>query len=123
MSYNTSEVVIAFWSNTGAVNDFEFYEFHIDNFMVVPTSTLSTDSIDISDRVSFYPNPAETTLTINSADQIERLSIMNLLGQKVQTVTPLNNSHSFDVSNLESGVYLVSVKFSDAEGVFRFVKK
>ena len=64
--------------------------------------------------VSLFPNPANGQVTV-TAEDIRRVEIRNLLGQKVATLDG-NGSESvtLDLSNLPKGVYLVTVK--DTEG-------
>ncbi|NPD83617.1 T9SS type A sorting domain-containing protein [Lentimicrobium sp. L6] len=63
-------------------------------------------------RINIYPNPAEDRIEISFGEsQMISASIINIQGQKV--VERVFNSQasdlSFDISNLENGVYLVEI--------------
>lgn len=74
------------------------------------TVVLGTDDI-IAQQVSLYPNPATDvfTLTVPAA----RVEIYALTGQLVKTFGTTQAFGTYDVSNLNTGVYLVKV--TDAE--------
>ena len=62
--------------------------------------------------VELIPNPANSNLTINSNQQISKISIHNILGQKALKFRPNTTtfSETLDVSNLPSGLYIVTVR-------------
>lgn len=74
---------------------------------VVIDNVLSNDTFE---RVSFkmYPNPANTNLTINAASPVSKVQIFNIIGNKVLETSLLTNK-TLNVSNLNSGIYLIMV--------------
>lgn len=80
----------------------------------VPTST---NDISYFNEVNLYPNPAKGNLTLKINTQLAadaNVVITNLLGQQVMasksaTLSLGNNEISFDVSALNSGIYLMSI--------------
>ncbi len=68
-----------------------------------------------SNTISFnvYPNPANTTITVDykaeNNDNVE-ISISNLVGQVVNTEV---SNNTIDVSNLEAGIYFVSLRINN----------
>lgn len=70
--------------------------------------------------VSLYPNPATTYCRIHASTAMERIDVVNALGQKVQSVaTNGETEHELSVGNFAKGLYFVVVY--TAEG--RTVKK
>ncbi len=63
-------------------------------------------------QVIVYPNPvSDGTITIKSDLKIERIEILNILGQIVQT-EELDSGYSYKLNlNLQSGIYLIKVTF------------
>ena len=58
-----------------------------------------------------YPNPVDDKLYINSKDNIEEIEIYNLLGVKLYSeVISQGNENMIDMSDFESGLYLVKIK-------------
>ncbi|MCB4808620.1 T9SS type A sorting domain-containing protein [Tamlana sp. 62-3] len=72
--------------------------------------TLGTTQFEAKNDLSIYPNPATKTITINNTlDNISEIEIYNVLGKKVLT----SITKTIDVSNLKSGIYLVSIMDND----------
>ena len=66
--------------------------------------------LDISYLVSLQPNPANEVLKINSSFKIREIEIHNALGQVVLRKEGSQNIETLDVSNLQSGTYIVRIK-------------
>jgi hypothetical protein len=71
-------------------------------------------------KVTIYPNPTTTSLTITSPSPITTLSITNLLGQVVFTHHYNTDQVHIDVADLPKGLYFVRV--NDRE-VRKFLKE
>ena len=58
-----------------------------------------------------YPNPANlgNIVTINTKTKIDRIDVVNILGEKVQTQI----SNKIVTSNLAKGTYIINIKFTD----------
>lgn len=80
-----------------------------------------------SSQFSVHPNPASETIILNSTNDIGRLKIKiyTTEGKLLNTqALDFNGQNSIDVSNLSSGIYLLSIE--DEEGrieVLKFVKE
>lgn len=75
-------------------------------------SVLSVEE-NIENNFSLYPNPISNTgeVTIKSKSQdIDTLTIYDVLGAKVFEDFNLTTTYTFPISNLKSGVYLVSLQ-------------
>ena len=77
----------------------------------------TNDSTDMSlynatvDRYSnVYPNPAKDIVTIQSSFKVREIEIHNALGQVVLRKQGSQNIETIDVSNLQSGAYIVRIK-------------
>lgn len=79
-------------------------------------------------RVVVYPNPTNLELNVNyffSTDGPSSIKVIDLLGKvlKSQNINNQSGYISFDVSDLEEGVYIVEiVDYSGARETIRFVK-
>lgn len=84
-------------------------------------ATLASNSFDLEQTISVYPNPAndELRLMMPTSVQLEKVEIFNTLGQLVGQKT----DHDFSISELASGIHLL--KITTSEGVIHknFVKK
>ncbi|HCQ13451.1 GEVED domain-containing protein, partial [Flavobacterium sp.] len=71
-------------------------------------ASLGNESFD-SSSFRFYPNPVNDVLNLSYAQNINKVQVINILGQEVKTVTMDANQAQVDMSNLPSGTYLVKV--------------
>jgi hypothetical protein len=68
---------------------------------------LNMNDFDFS-QITIYPNPIESNFTLKSDKlNISRIQIINSLGQNVKTIQ--NEFGNIDVSNLNSGVYILKI--------------
>lgn len=81
--------------------------------------TLSTPEISMQD-ISVYPNPTKNFLNFKGLTQSINVSVYDLIGKEVLKET-LNPEKPFDVSSLQSGVYLL--KLDGYTTNFRFIKE
>ena len=91
------------------------------NFTAAP---LSIDKKKLINGVSVYPNPVSDVLKIANANNLAKASfnIVDVSGKTVVQSKALNND-SIDVSNLSSGVYVLSVISEEGYKRFKFQKK
>ncbi|NOQ71479.1 MAG: T9SS type A sorting domain-containing protein [Crocinitomix sp.] len=80
----------------------------------------STGISELSDNEMslLYPNPANSSLNIVTSELIESISIFNLAGELVQ----FEQSNHFSIDNLETGVYIVTVKMENSSFVRKLIK-
>lgn len=89
---------------------------------IICGESLSTISFD-DNSFKFYPNPVKDVLNISYETSIEKVSIVNLLGQELMTKSINANSSQLDLSTLSAGNYLVKVKTEDnLEKTIKIVK-
>ncbi|MDZ4751594.1 MAG: T9SS type A sorting domain-containing protein [Flavobacteriales bacterium] len=96
-----------------------------DVFAICFSSTyLSVGESEIN-NMGIYPNPTSGSLKIRSQFEIQEFKITNTIGQAIFTESPQKNSThiEFDVSNLEQGIYFVTVQTKYGTSVQRFVKE
>jgi len=74
------------------------------------TAGINTQS---SSSISIYPNPTNDVITIKTEEKIEKVQIFSITGELVQT----EESNSFSINQLNTGVYIVDVK--TASGIIR----
>lgn len=103
---------IRVWSNGNAVNG----EFQVSAW----SAALSVNDANAS-VVGLYPNPAQTKLTIKTAENIQSVAVYSVLGQLVKTVASSNKT--VDVSNLSNGTYLLRVTLENGKVISeKFIK-
>ena len=84
-------------------------------------STLSTDEEDISESTSLYPNPATSSFQINK--ETTTVTIYSLLGKVVEKFEGnFTENQLFDISDLETGMYLVRATSNEGVIIKRLIK-
>ena len=72
-------------------------------------TTLSTGDFDLIES-SAYPNPSDTSWTINVQNTtIKTVELYNILGKRVMTLTPNSSEVSIPSNRLPSGIYLAKI--------------
>ena len=84
------------------------------------STVLGNTSFTSFNEFTVYPNPTSGILNIDLDEEIEKIDIYSLLGRKVGTST----NTQMDISNLASGVYLLTIETKDGKvGTKRIVKQ
>ena len=76
-------------------------------------------------NVSIYPNPAISVLNLSSTGISDfEVSILDITGKVIKTERMLDQTFTFDVSDLASGMYMLRMVSHDgASKVVKFVKR
>ena len=93
------------------------------NITASDTATLSTGDLDNDIAFSYYPNPVNTMLTLNSKKEISNVSVFNMLGQEIFRNVPNSLNVNVDMSNLEMGAYFVKVTMNNVTKTIRVIKE
>jgi hypothetical protein len=84
--------------------------------------TVSNTSFDSTD-FTFYPNPVNDILSISTASTVDNIKVYNMLGQMVVETAPKVSNPQVDMKELQSGVYLVTLKVGGSLQTFRVIKQ
>lgn len=71
---------------------------------------------------AFYPNPTSQNLSLKSVENIESVSLYNLLGQKVLQANVNATTTDVNVSGLTTGTYIMKVTINGQVGTFKVLK-
>ena len=93
----------------------------IDDFEI--TTVLSADSFQ-SNSFTMYPNPVLDILNVNSnLLEIKSITIADINGRIVKQILELNKQTSqINVSNLNAGIYIVTIDSEEGSTVKKFIK-
>ena len=83
-----------------------------EDYQLFPRSTadiLTGINTEVLATVSIYPNPAKAYLNINNIQDVNKLVISNILGKAVLIRNISDNSMRINVSDLENGIYIVTL--------------
>ncbi|WP_334112179.1 T9SS type A sorting domain-containing protein [Paucihalobacter sp.] len=85
--------------------------------------TLSNSDFDSPSSFSFFPNPVLNTLTLTAQNNIEQVTVFNMLGQAVLKLAPNNTTSEVDMNNLVSGTYFAQVTVNGIVKTVKVVKQ
>ena len=106
---------------TGVVY-YNFNEYKLeprDSLDVVASVITSIEENDL--KFSLYPNPVNSIFTLSGVN-IEKAEIYSVNGKLIRAIS-LNSINNIDVSDLESGAYIIKVTSNNKVGVTRFIKQ
>ena len=78
---------------------------------------------NVIEGFTFYPNPSLDVINLTATENIERVSIYNMLGQKVIDQNINATSSQLDVANLVTGTYLMLVSADGKTASHKVIKK
>ena len=95
------------------------------DFTIKIWSDESLSNDDVEDTVEFklYPNPVQDKLNLRAQDNIENISVYNMLGQEVLRQAPNKNSSEVDMSALQTGSYFVKVTINGVTETKQIIKR
>ena len=71
----------------------------------------------------FYPNPVQDKLNLRAQDNIENVSVYNMLGQEVMRQAPNSNNTEVNMSGLQTGSYFVKVTINGISETKQIIKR
>lgn len=115
---------------TGLVSGNTYY-FSVDGYgaatgtfdVEVSDATLSVDSFVNENAFTYFPNPVNDELTLNAQNDIQNVSIYNMLGQEVIRTAPNAVDSVISMSELSQGAYFVQVTIGNVTETVRIIKQ
>ena len=98
------------------------YSWFIDKVKVVATDTITSVNENYLET-NIYPNPTDNILTINAEEEIQNISIYNILSVKMMEMVINNKEAVIDLTNFESGMYFIEIIGKDEKSIKTFIKK
>lgn len=75
-------------------------------------------------NITMYPNPASSVVVLQASQEIASIQVLNLLGQRVSSITVNDTTSTINVSGLKAGSYIAKVLFSNGNTQnLNFIKK
>jgi Secretion system C-terminal sorting domain/Fibronectin type III domain/Cleaved Adhesin Domain len=87
------------------------------------SDVLSNNEFDIDNAFRYYPNPVNNELNLKAQNNIENVSIYNMLGQEVLRLAPNTNSSKIDMSALQTGAYFIRVTINGVTETKQIIKR
>lgn len=96
----------------------------VDTGWVATTSCTANLSVNNNQFIDFtyYPNPTNGVVTINSKTNISAISVYNVAGQLLYDSEINDLKSNVDIGAFANGTYFFKVKFEDKEANFKILK-
>jgi hypothetical protein len=102
-----------------------YYVFVLNNGAITDI-VIDGTNLGVSDNTiagfSYYPNPTNGILNLKSVDNIEHVSLYNLLGQLVVDNRVDATASQIDISGFSTGTYLMKVTVNGQTGTYKVLK-
>ena len=121
------EVKIISGLTAGTTYYLRTWDFGNDNFGSSPFYLREDTTSGIEDYTNldfkYYPNPATNVLNINAKNEISSITLTNMMGQQVLSVTPNTQETTINIAHLPQGVYMMNVLVGDNTKTVKIIKK
>ncbi len=86
------------------------YEYGTSDCSNEETITINSANINIYDnRINVYPNPVNKIVSINNLQENSKIEIYTITGIKIYETNTSNNIINIDISNINSGAYIIKI--------------
>lgn len=86
---------------------------------LVKNAALSTNQFEKA-NIKIYPNPVQNQLNIESQEEVLSIEIFDFLGKHILT---FNGAKTIDVSELQSGIYLLKINTNQGSSIQKIIKQ
>lgn len=96
----------------------------IADFLEESVALSLTDESQLKRAISIYPNPANNVININnlSTFSIDNFKIFTINGSLIKELKNSDSYQNIDVSQLQSGVYFISIEVNNQKLNYKFIK-
>ncbi|ALM48952.1 hypothetical protein AMR72_08670 [Flavobacterium psychrophilum] len=93
-----------------------------DRLPVTVNFTLGLDNIAFKE-LQYFPNPVKNSITINNNNEIESVTILNSLGQTLNSTIVRGGNIEADLSYLSSGIYFIKLASGNHYKTLKIIKE
>jgi len=107
----------------GFVTTNSFGTFYMDNLYFYNGSPSEISNVINDNGIKCFPSIAKKFINVKADNEISEVSILNLVGQTIKSLTVNSNSKTITLNDMVSGQYLVRIKMVKGQiGIIKFVK-
>ncbi len=111
----------------GALAAVDFFPASNDNTYYIDDVSFSVGyanvkNQDITSTLSVYPNPVTDVLYINAEKNITAITVYDMMGKMVKTLTPNISNLTINTDDLPSGAYMVKVDMGETSKTVKVIK-
>ena len=120
-TWNSFDIMLTTYTGVvyTAIDQFKFDggtggTFYMDNLYFFNDTNTGISDV-ANNAISCYPNPVINKLIVSAQSEISEVTVRNLLGQSVKSVTINSTSRTIDLSDVAAGNYFVTVKLTNGQ--------
>ena len=91
-------------------------------FGIIQVRVLGIDDEE-NKKLSIFPNPVVSQLTISSPIKIDKINITNISGKKIFEKNIHTDKINIDMSNYKNGMYFIQIESDVKKNTYRVIKK
>lgn len=95
---------------------------YVDNVYFHNNQVLGADNFEVS-KFNVYPNPTNGVWNVTSTSQMSKISLLDILGKEVLTLSPNNKKASIDASTLRTGIYFAKIQGANGSKTLKLVRQ
>lgn len=92
-------------------------------FAVWTPQPLSSGDVLANTTFSYFPNPVKNTLSLKAQNNIENVTVFNIVGQAVIKTAPNTMESEIDMQSLNSGTYFAQVTINNVTKTIKVLKQ
>lgn len=89
-----------------------------------PGQTITGINKYSADKLSLniYPNPAQDKFVVSTDAELDKLTLVNCVGQEIFVLSKPQLKQEIDISRLPTGIYFLKAENRHGQAVFKFIK-
>ena len=81
------------------------------------------NNVNVNNSFEVYPNPAHETVNVSTTMNVQKVEVLNYLGQVIYSQNTTNNNFTLNVANYADGVYFIRISGNDGIATQKLIKK
>ena len=86
-------------------------------------SSVGINDVENNSTFEVYPNPVHETVNVSTTMDVQKVEVLNYLGQVIFSQNITNNNFSLNVANYADGVYFIRISGNDGIATQKLIKK
>jgi beta-glucanase (GH16 family) len=97
----------------------------VDYVRVYQQTTLENNNLEKENNLVLFPNPASNEITLKTNENLlgSTVSVCTLLGQELDSLILNSEEITLNLSNYQSGIYILKVNSATGIQSYKFIKK
>ena len=114
---------------TGIGGQYDSSDPYTEGYQILPRyvadieEAVATNNPELGNQINVFPNPTKASLHITSEVQLDNIRVVNILGQQIVDLHQPNTAETLNVSDWQSGIYVITFISGNQVWTSQFVKQ